>query len=363
MKSDKLIKKLRKNIKEKKLDAILIHDLFKILYLLDINDSYNLTELGLFLLITEKKIDLVGDPYTLSMVSVPEQINVVKENLKNFKKNRMRSIDCLKKLLGDRGVKKVGVLDRFNFNSIKEVVINDPFSIEFLFPDDSRIKILKENSKICRKVLEKTLKNIKSGINEIELRNEVDRNIYEFGGERRAFPTRVISGRFSANPFSVSNASTIDEGTPFFINFGIIKSGVGCEITRTFVMGEPDKEFMKIYRPVRYIYDKFVEFLKPGKITKEVYGYVSDMLKKKGYEDYLLEPLSTPLFPTGEGLIISDNRSSILRPGMNLCIQLNLYFPEKYGLRFQDMILLDEESSILTDFFNWRNKSDLSNMV
>lgn len=345
---------IRKIILEKKLDAVLFTNIYKIFHLLGINTSFNFIEIGFYLLITEKGIFIIGDPFSFSLVKIPKGIIKEKEGLRKLRENAMRPIKRLKTLLKKLKIKKIGSFEDIDLPGYEIVDIEDSFLKSFLFPDENRLAILQENALICDKVLGNTLGDIEIGCSEISIRNIIDENIYKTGGERRAFPTKVIFGKNTANPFSVSNYTKLKDGYPLFINFGIIRSGVGIEVGRTFTIGTPNNELKELHRGVSSIYRKYLEFITPGKIAGEVYNYVWNLIEENGYSENFVEPISTPLSLIQDGFIISPNNTAILKPGMCLSLQLGLYLPGKYGIRFQDIVILQEKAVSLTKFLNNR---------
>ena len=358
-----LINNIRKIIIEKELDAVLISDIYRILYLLGIPSSFNLIEIGFFLLITREDIYLIGDPFSFSLIKVPKGVKKEVEGIKSLMENGMSPVNRLKGLVKKLKIKKIGSFEDTKLPGFKVVKIDDPFLKLFLFPDENRLAILKENAKICEKVLKDSLKDIKEGCSEIVIRNTIDENIYHFGGERRAFPTKVIFGGNTANPFAISNNNELKEGEPLFINFGIIRSGIGMEIAKTYIMGKSTEELRLAYKNTSGIYKKFLEFLSPGKITGEVYNYVWGLIKKKGYDENFIHPMSTPLPPIRTGIIISPANSSILKPGAILSLKLDFYFPGKFGINFQDVVLLGEKTINLTDFLNKGNPNVITDKI
>lgn len=350
----KLLDNIRKTITEQKLDAVLITNIYKILHLLGINASFNFFEVGFYLLISPKEIHLIGDPFSLSLVKTPKGVKKEEENLKELRETAMRPIKLLKGLLKKLKIKKIGSFDDIEIPDYKVVTIDDPFLSLFLFPDEHRLTLLKENAEICKEVLKETLNKIKIGCSEITIRNIIDENIYKSGGERRAFPTKVIFGENTANPFSISNYNRLEDGDPLHINFGLIRKGIGIEVGRTYTIGTDRKELKELFRKSNSIYKKFLDFITPGKIVKEIHNYVWNLIEENNYAENFIGPISTPLSPLIDGVIISPKNTAILKPGICLSVQLGFHFPGKYGVRFQDVVVVHEKTEILTNFFNNR---------
>jgi Xaa-Pro aminopeptidase len=345
-----LVEKIRKVRAEKKLDAVIVTDIYEILNLLDINASFNIIEIGFYLLITEKELFLIGDPFSFSFLKIPEEVKVRKADISSIKKEGFSPVGELKKLLEELNVKKIGSFGEINLINFKTVKIPDPFATVFLKPDKKRLYILKENASICEKVLKKALKELRNNVGEISIRNIIDEEIYKLGGERRAFPTKVIFGKSTSNPFALSNNSKLKDGDAIVFNFGIIRAGVGIEVARTFIWGKFDKSLGKTYNEITEIYEKFLSFISYGKIAKEIYKYVFELIKEKGYDRNFIPPINAPLTLSGKSINISKNSNFILKEGTLLFPQLNFYFPGKFGIKFQDIFFLGGKNYNLTDF-------------
>ena len=346
-----LIEEVRKEISEKKIDAVIITDIYKILCLLGINASFNIIEIGFYLLVTKKEIFLIGDPFSFSLMEIPRGVKIRKADMMSIRKEGFSPVYELRTLLTELKVKKIGSFGDMRLTKFKTVKIQDPFIKFFLMPDKKRVSVIEENALICRKVLGKALRRLKNDATEISIRNTIDEEIYRSGGERRAFPTKVIFGKNTSNPFALSNNGRLKDGNTIIINFGIIRSGVGVEIVRTYLWGRPDKFLKKTYNDITDIYRKFLSFISYGKIAKEIYKYVLDLIENNGYGKYFVPPINAPLTLSGKGISISDTSNFLMKEGTLLYPQLSFYFPGKFGIKFQDVFFLEGKSFNLTDFF------------
>ena len=358
-----LLKKIRKSIIDKKLDAVIITDIYKIFSLLGIDSSFNIIEIGFYLLITKKELFLVGDPFSFSLVEIPKGVKIRKTDIKGIREEGFSPLGELRVLLEKLKVRRIGSFDNIKLSKLRIVQIPDPFTHFFLMPGEIRISILRENASICEKVLKKALLELKDGVAEIYLRNVVDEEIYEVGGERRAFPTKVIFGKNTSNPFALSNNGRLKEGDTVIINFGIIRLGVGIEIARTYTWKAMDKFLKRTYDDITEIYSKYLSFISYGKIAKELYNYALGLMKEKGYEKNFLPPVNAPLTLSGKAMNISENAKFIIKEGTILYPQLSLYFPGKFGVRFQDVFYLAGKEFNLTNFLNTGEANDISDKI
>jgi len=358
-----LLKKIRKSISEKKLDAIIITDIYKIFSLLGIDSSFNIIEIGFYLLITKKELFLVGDPFSFSLVEIPKGVKIRKTDIKGIREEGFSPLEELRVLIEKLKVKRIGSFDNVKLSKLRIVEIPDPFTSFFLMPDESRISVIKENASICERVLKKALLALKDGVSEIFLRNVIDEEIYKEGAERRAFPTKIIIGKNTSNPFALSNNEKLKENDTIIINFGVIRLGVGIEIARTYTWRTTDKFLNKTYDDITEIYGKYLSFISYGKIAKEFYNYAIELIKEKGYEKNFLPPVNAPLTLSGKAMNISKNAKFIIKEGTILYPQLNFYFPGKFGVRFQDVFYLSGKNFNLTNFFNKGEANDISDKI
>lgn len=348
--NEHLIERIRKVIAEKELDAVILTDIYEILNILNISSSFNVIEIGFYLLITEKELFLIGDPFSFSFVKVPKGVRVRKADMSSMRQEGFSPIGELKKVLEELNVKRIGSFGEIKLVNFKTVKIPDPFATVFLKPDKKRLSILKENASICEEVLKRALKELKNDVGEISIRNIIDEEIYKLGGERRAFPTKVIFGKNTSNPFALSNNSKLKDGDAIIFNFGIIRAGVGMEVARTFLWKISDKFLEKTYNNITEIYKKFLFFISYGKIAKEIYKYVFELIKEEGYDRNFIPPINAPLTLSGKSINISKNSNFILKEGTLLFPQLNFYFPGEFGIKFQDVFFLGGKNYNITDF-------------
>jgi Xaa-Pro aminopeptidase len=358
-----LLKEIRKSINEKKLDAIIVTDIYKIFNLLGIEVSFNIIEIGFYLLVTEKELFLVGDPFSFSLVKIPKGVKIRKTDIKGIREEGFSPLYELRELIKRLKVKRIGSFDNIKLSKLRIVEIPDPFTHFFLMPDEMRVAVLKENALICEKVLKRALLSLKDGVSEIFLRNVIDEEIYEAGGERRAFPTRVIFGKNTSNPFALSNNERLKEGDAIIINFGIIRLGVGIEISRTYTWKTTGKFLKRTYDDITEIYSKFLSFISYGKIAKELYNYVLELMKKKSYEKNFLPPVNAPLTLIGKAMNISEDAKFIIKEGTILYPQLSLYFPGEFGIKFQDVFYLSGKEFNLTNFLNKGEANVISDKI
>lgn len=108
------------------------------------------------------------------------------------------------------------------------------------------------------------LKHVKVGMTEIELRNEFDYLIRKFGGDDNSFDTIVGSGPNGALCHAYPGPRKIQNGDFVVMDFGARVNGYCSDMTRTFAVGKPCDELVKIYKLVLEAQLKCLEVLRPN---------------------------------------------------------------------------------------------------
>ena len=342
--------KLRGLIDKYNLDGILIYDLYEILELFNIKKSFNYLEISPFLLITKDELYLIGDIYTIEHIGKIKGVKEFKILSKQFLEDSMSPVGGFIHLIRNLRIRKLGTFEEIKLPNVETVIIEDPLLEETISPSKKKLKVVKECIEILENVFQKTYPKIKKGLREIELRNSVDKEIYRSGGEKRAYPTRVIFGKKTGNPNSVSDYEKLKPGDPIIIDAGVLKQNIGAELTRTFLLGEPEEELTFLYSSLIELRKFLIELIKPGRVVSTIYEDYYNLLKMKNLEDCTFGPLSKPLVPAQKGIFISPKGKYIIEPGMTFTIETALFLPGKYGVKIQDVVRVEDKAEVLTSF-------------
>jgi Xaa-Pro aminopeptidase len=136
------------------------------------------------------------------------------------------------------------------------------------------------------------------------------------------------------------------------LDFGGTLKHYHSDMTRTVFIGEPDKEFQKIYNAVREAHDAAMAFAKPGVKCEDVDSVARRVISDYGYGEYFIHR-------TGHGIglevheepYIVQGNTAILEPGMAFSIEPGIYIPGRYGVRIEDCgIVCDNGIEPFTEF-------------
>lgn len=210
--------------------------------------------------------------------------------------------------------------------------------------DPEEIKLLQRAITIAESALRSCLSLLKPGIREKEIAAEIEFQMRRGGAESSAFPIIVASGPRSALPHGVASDRILTAPEIVTIDFGAVYQGYHSDQTLTFFIGQPEIEVQKVYEQLSRAQAAGCAALADQLSARELDAVVRNELAAAG----LGEAFS---HGTGHGVgleiheapsisPLSDHGS--LSPGMVFTIEPGCYFPGRWGIRLEDMILQTE---------------------
>lgn len=338
-----MIKEIKKLIKEYELDGILIIDQFEVLKLLNVQKSYNFFEFSPLLLITEERDYLFVDRFSFEELKEYKDFNIILTE--DIFISSKKLVKIIKEIINKEKIKTLGLFDELTINGVKIKRIPNPFIDSFTILNEEKIKIMKECIDISKKIYEDIKDKISMYETEIDLRNRIDKLIYEYDAEKRAYPTRVISGKRTSNPNSITEGNIIEY--PLIIDFGLIKRNIGIGISRTFL----NEEYKELLNKAIDIEKEIIDFIKPGRMCSKIYDYYLNISEKMGIKDFLYGPISKPLPPYSKGIYISSHNDTMIQPDSYFQINIELYKPPEFGIKIIDVVEVKDKTTNLTEFY------------
>ncbi|MFP3868755.1 MAG: aminopeptidase P family protein [Desulfobacteraceae bacterium] len=186
------------------------------------------------------------------------------------------------------------------------------------------------------------------GQTEQEIAWMIECRLRQSGAEALSFPTIVASGPNSSRPHHHPGDRPIQAGEPIIIDLGARWRGYCADMTRTFVLGEPDEKFKEIYSLVRAAQKTAEEGIRAGMMSDEADALARQVISAPGYGDYFGHSLGH-----GVGLAVHERpslspvkeRATILKTGMVTTVEPGIYLPGWGGVRLEDMIRIEEDGA------------------
>ena len=211
--------------------------------------------------------------------------------------------------------------------------------------DETEIAAMREAVRIAATALEETLKLIVPGIREFEIASELEYRMRRLGAEGPAFDTIVASGERSALPHAGTGDREIREGDLLLCDFGARWKGYCCDLTRTFVVGEPQPRQLEVYDLVLAAQKEACAALRDGAEGGTVDAAARGVFAARDLAECFRHSTGHGLgLEVHEGPRLSHESEDRLVANMVVTVEPGLYFPGWGGVRIEDdlVVTLDQ---------------------
>lgn len=338
--SDRL-KEIRKLIKKKNIDAVLITSRLNRRYLSGFDGTAGvlLIDHGSALLITDFR-------YTEQAARQAEQFEVVryKDDL----------IKAMVPFIKNAGWKKLGFeakdvvyslyKDLHKKLPVELVPLDQSAEKQRMIKDDAELAILRNGAEILDGAFNYICSLIRPGMTEKEVALELELYLLKQGSEEKSFSFIVASGKRGAMPHGVASQKKLINGELITIDFGAVFDGYATDMTRTIALGSVGLHESKIYDIVKEAQQQGALAVKPGLRGKEVDAVARAVIDQAGYGEYFGHGLGHGVgLETHEEPVLNPRSSTVLKSGMVVTVEPGIYIPEWGGVRIEDMVLVTKE--------------------
>ncbi|PIE54048.1 MAG: Xaa-Pro dipeptidase [Dethiosulfovibrio peptidovorans] len=216
--------------------------------------------------------------------------------------------------------------------------------------DNVEVALITKTCRIAAAAYDRTLREIRPGMTELEIAKRLEAHIVSLGGEGGwpRSPFIVASGVRSAMPHGVASTKQVCEGEWVTVDFGASCEGYMSDLTRNFALGYvSDPEFLKIHDILQESHAQGAQAIVPGSSCLEVDQAARKVIQEAGYGQYFSHGL-------GHGLGVEIHESPRLSPrsvdslavGDVVTIEPGIYIPDRGGLRIEDDYLVTEDGAV-----------------
>lgn len=337
------LRKLRKLIAEKGLDALLISQPESLRYLCGFTGSG-------WLLISQRNAILALDFLYLEQAkgeSPDFEIVQIKQDLHYW----------LPSLVFDLAWHKFGfeanLISYDGYQKLSEAITSKQINLE-LVPTTGMVEQLRSIKELEELVLitkaveladagfQQAKAIVRPGITENEAAWEIEKILRQKGSEGVPFEIIVASGPNSALPHARPTDKTICSGEPVIIDMGARINGYCSDLSRTLFLGRPNKTFQQIYDIVLKAQTTAMEGTKSEMAASEADQLARTVIQQAGYGDAFGHGLGH-----GVGLAVHEfprlglSSSDSLADGMVFTIEPGIYLAGQGGVRIEDMVVLE----------------------
>jgi len=210
--------------------------------------------------------------------------------------------------------------------------------------DSEEISKIRQAIKITGLALEYIKDFIRPGMKELEIVAELERFIRYQGASGPSFDIIVASGPNSSLPHHAPTTRRLQNNEPVMIDLGVDYSGYKSDLTRVFFLGKISVLAQEIYKIVLTAQEKAIKKIRAGIEISTIAELSRKYIADKGYAKYFVHNLGHGVgLNIHEDPSVSVNNTDLLRPGMILTIEPAIYLPNRFGIRIEDMILVNEK--------------------
>jgi Xaa-Pro aminopeptidase len=348
----KQLEKIKAAIKRKRADALLVTQPENRRYL----SGYTATDLSIAESSGVLLIPRRGTPLLLTDSRYSLQ---AEKEATGFEVVSVRSslLGALKKMLPQLGIRRLLFESHYQLHAtaVKLIDMGQKQNIEMVPASGmvERLRVVKSADEIEKirqsvglneLVFNEIYQNLIPGQTEREVAIAIESAMMRKGAEEPAFPTIVAAGPNAAVPHAIPTERAIKERETVIIDMGLKLNGYCSDMTRTVVLGKPDKRIKETIRLVRKAQRAALKTIKAGILAREADRAARKIIIDAGFGKCFGHGLGH-----GVGLAVHEPpslnrmRRNKLQAGMVVTVEPGIYLPGWGGVRLENMVVVEEE--------------------
>jgi len=186
-----------------------------------------------------------------------------------------------------------------------------------------------------------------AGRSELDVHRELVERMLEAGHERANFAI-VAAGANAASPHHEPTAARlIGEGDLVLCDFGGTMDGYCSDITRMFHVGEPSTEVDDVYSVLAEAQEAGVRAATVGTLCQDVDAAARQVITGAGFGEYFVHRVGHGIGAEAhEDPYMVAGNSSPLEAGHAFSVEPGIYFPARFGMRLEDIVVATDEGPL-----------------
>jgi Xaa-Pro aminopeptidase len=210
---------------------------------------------------------------------------------------------------------------------------------------EAEIEALARSAKLADGAMRAGAATCRPGATERSVAEAVAAHFRQNGAEMVDF-TIIASGPNGAFPHHETGKRPLEIGDTIILDIGATLDGYKSDITRTVHLGRPTAEVHAAYEAVRQANLAGQRSAVAGARAGDVDRAARHCLEQAGYGPYFTHR-------TGHGLgmelheppWITPGSDTVLQPGMVFSVEPGVYLPGKFGIRIEDIVVVQPEGA------------------
>ncbi|MPM33587.1 Aminopeptidase YpdF [bioreactor metagenome] len=209
--------------------------------------------------------------------------------------------------------------------------------------DPEEVEVMIKAQRIAERALDEILSFIEPGKTERDLASRLVYDMLRFGADKMSFDPIVVSGPNTSLPHGVPGDRQVQKGDFITMDFGCIVDGYCSDMTRTVALGAPDDEMKKVYHLVLAAQLEGIKAAHAGVPGKSVDAAARAVIEEAGYGRYFGHGFGHSLgIEIHESPNANTVEETLLPVGTVISAEPGIYLPGRFGVRIEDVIVLDE---------------------
>jgi Xaa-Pro aminopeptidase len=217
--------------------------------------------------------------------------------------------------------------------------------------DGAELQVMEQAARVGCRIFDAVLPYLKPGATERAVAAELEYAARRMGAEGMSFETIVASGPRSALPHGHATDRPLPRRGFVTLDFGIMLMGYCSDMTRTVHIGKPTGEERRVYAAVLEAEQAGIAAVRAGVLASEVDHAARSVLRRHKLARYFSHSTGHGVgLEIHEGPRLGAKEKQPLAAGMVLTVEPGVYIPERFGIRIEDMLVVQPEGCrVLTD--------------
>jgi len=213
--------------------------------------------------------------------------------------------------------------------------------------DAGELAIMGEAARLISDIFRGALREIKTGISELEMAAEIEYSMKRKGASGPSFDTIVASGPRSAWAHARPSSKLLRKNELVVLDQGAILRGYCSDMTRTVFLGRSPAKVRRLYAAVLEAQEAAKAAVRPGVLAGKVDAAARGVLRRHGLDQHFTHS-------TGHGLGIDIHEmprlgrgdKTVLEEGMVVTIEPGVYLEGFGGIRIEDEVVVTASGAV-----------------
>ena len=237
----------------------------------------------------------------------------------------------------------VATRDRIAEKLPKLAIFQTSGMVEFLrqVKDKEELELIRGAIRIAEKSFATIRASVSPVQTEIQIAEELERQIRQLGGEGPAFPTIVAVGPRAALPHAHATSARVGDGGLILVDWGAQWQLYKSDLTRVLVTAKISTKLRRVYEVVLNAQAQAIAAVRPGVPTTDVDAAARQVIGAAGFGRRFNHGIGHGFgLEIHEAPRMSGKNPALLKPGMVITVEPGIYLPGWGGIRIEDDILV-----------------------